>query len=203
MELGKTQLDFIKKNLELLYLHSKRDYTQSYYVGEICAKMAKLLHLTLEETNALQIAATVHNFGKLKIDKKLLQNENLTANEKKEMKKHVEYTLKMIKPYFSKQVYSIVEKHHERLDGSGYPNKLKGEELSLLDRVFHVCDVTSTLMLPNNSKCALTKHEIADYLITCVEKSELDEEITQLLIEEYIASCDKIPNKKNHDNLTK
>lgn len=113
--------------------------------------------LTLE---ALKLAATIHDIGKLAIPENILNKPSkLTKEEFEIIKTHSEKGMEIINtafPYndtlesdlFSRELYAIIDitkeiihQHHERIDGTGYPRGLKGQEISLFSKIVSVADV--------------------------------------------------------------
>jgi HD-GYP domain-containing protein (c-di-GMP phosphodiesterase class II) len=95
----------------------------------------------------LQRGAIVHDIGKLAIpDDILLKNNMLTEDEKKLIRRHPQYASQMLAGIpFLKPALEVAHSHHERWDGSGYPEALKQEQIPLLARVFAVVDTWDAL----------------------------------------------------------
>lgn len=86
----------------------------------------------------------LHDIGKTKINYKISNKKGpLTKEEYAEMKKHTIYGKLILErnPRISEDILKIVEQHHERVDGTGYPCKLKGNEISDLAKIVCICDV--------------------------------------------------------------
>lgn len=92
-------------------------------------------------------AAMIHDQGKLFIpDEILMKPERLTPDEWLVMKTHVDHSVQYaVRKNFSKCVVRFIQDHHENFDGSGYPNGLKGHEISEGGRILRVCDVFAAL----------------------------------------------------------
>lgn len=108
------------------------------------------LGLTLQELKVLQMGTLIHDIGKIGVpDAILTKPSGLTDEEFKVIAQHPEIGQKMIEgiPLFA-ECMPIVRSHHERLDGSGYPDGLKGDEIPLCVRIAAVADafdaITST-----------------------------------------------------------
>jgi|Deesub1362A_J573_1020465.scaffolds.fasta_scaffold02301_2 putative two-component system response regulator len=138
----------INELLEKLYILSEfRDdetHEHTLRVGWICGRIAK--YLKMEESNvmAIQLAAPLHDIGKIGIpDAILLKPAKLTTEEFEKMKKHTEIGYKILKGSSSqilKMAATIALTHHERWDGSGYPKGLKGEEIPIEGLIVGVAD---------------------------------------------------------------
>jgi len=120
--------------------HSKR-------VALLCVDMAQRLELSEAERETLRIAALLHDFGKIGVrdDILLSKSDRLEPEELIVMRDHPARTRKILEPIrFPKRLRDVpivASLHHERLDGSGYPDGLKGEEIPFLARILAVADV--------------------------------------------------------------
>lgn len=114
--------------------HSKRVY-------ELVKKLALKLGYKDQKLNDIIKAAYYHDLGKIFIDDAILNKpDKLNAYEYDAIKKHVEHAKSMILEHFNENVFNIIIQHHERLDGTGYPMGLSGDEISLEGRILAVCD---------------------------------------------------------------
>ncbi len=89
----------------------------------------------------LNYGAYLHDLGKVRIPLEILQKPAaLTPDEWRVMKRHPTFGRELLEPTFMKDVGPIVEQHHERFDGSGYPHGLAGEEVLLEAAIVAVAD---------------------------------------------------------------
>lgn len=109
------------------------------YAGEI----AHMLGMTSEMTDVVRRGAMLHDLGKLSImDTILSKPERLTADEFTIIKSHPAVGAKILEPLrFLQRETCAVRHHHERFDGTGYPDGLRGEDIPLVARVVTVADV--------------------------------------------------------------
>lgn len=115
--------------------HSKR-------VTSYCRLFAKFLELDDISTDNLLKAASFHDVGKIGIpDSVLLKEGKLTDEEYDTIKLHpvIAANIFSVSDIF-KDIVPIIKHHHERYDGNGYPDKLKGENIEYLARVLSLCD---------------------------------------------------------------
>lgn len=139
-----------------------RDFETSGHtqrVVQLTAQLARHLNLTGPQQLALREGAYLHDLGKLHIpDTVLLKPAGLTAAEWTLMRQHTvagEVLARHI-PGVSSEALQVVRSHHERWDGAGYPDALRGTEIPLLARVFAVCDVYDALTSERPYKAAWT-----------------------------------------------
>ncbi|MFH1177454.1 MAG: HD domain-containing phosphohydrolase [Acidobacteriota bacterium] len=113
----------------------------------LAARLGERLGLDADAAKALRRAGYLHDIGKIGIpDAVLLKPGRLTPEEWVVMRSHVEIGVDICGPLRSfRPVLPIIRHHHERRDGSGYPDHLKDEEIPLLARVFQVVDVFDAL----------------------------------------------------------
>ena len=127
-------LDKITEKDEYTKQHCKR-------VADFCLFISKKLKCADTLLDNLVVASLFHDVGKCFISDEILQKKGkLTKEEFKEIYKHPTHTKKLLSGKFSEEVISIAYEHHERLDGSGYPCGLMGDELSLASRIIAVAD---------------------------------------------------------------
>ena len=128
----------------------KRDhYTAGHQqrVTEIACAIGKKLNLSAETVENIRIAATLHDIGKLFVPMDVLSNSGeLREVEKLFLMTHSEAGFEIIKDIpFSGPVAKIIRQHHERMDGSGYPQGLKGDEILIEARILAVADTLEAM----------------------------------------------------------
>ncbi|PLR80921.1 hypothetical protein CVD25_19685 [Bacillus canaveralius] len=141
---------YSKATKELLELAVSIEEKDGYTVGH-CERIKKLsmlvgetIGLKTNQLKCLNIAAFLHDVGKLRIPLDILQKPGkLTPEEWNIMKEHSLHGRKILEEIglpFLKEAGKIVEQHHERYDGSGYPHGLKGDEISIEAAIIAVVD---------------------------------------------------------------
>ena len=115
-------------------------------VKEYSLLIAEEIKLPKEEVERLRYAALLHDIGKIGVrDKVLLKNGAFTSEDWLEMKTHPSKTKTILDnfhfPRHLKEVPEIAYRHHEKMDGTGYPDGLTGDQLPLCSRIIAVADV--------------------------------------------------------------
>jgi diguanylate cyclase (GGDEF)-like protein/putative nucleotidyltransferase with HDIG domain len=126
-----------------------KDQTSHYHVRRVqiyAAEMGKLFKLSEDEIEALKAGALLHDVGKLAVPDYILNKAGkLTATEFEKMKIHATVGAQIVERVnFPYPVAPIVRHHHERWDGKGYPDGLRGEEIPLTARILAVVDCYDT-----------------------------------------------------------
>lgn len=121
-------------------------YTYQHSVNVAILTILTLKNMGYKEAVIKKIAlgALLHDIGKAKIDTELInKSEKLTDDEFTEMKEHSNYGYDMIREdcVLSSYAKTIIKLHHEKLDGSGYPSGLKGNDIPEFVRLITICDM--------------------------------------------------------------
>lgn len=156
-------MDSIKTTL---YEKSNETEAHAERMAELAKQLGRALGLDQEELVALELAATLHDIGKISIDSKLLKkNSPLTDADWREMKKHPEvgYRIAQTIPELRK-ISEYILCHHERWDGKGYPQGLKGEEIPVLARILAIVDAYDAMTENRSYRRAMTENEAIDEL---------------------------------------
>ena len=140
-----------------------------FVVGKLTHTLALAVGATAEDADAIEIAARVHDIGKIAVPPQILnKNASLTEDEFALVKEHPLVGGKILSignhPTF-KLAHDIALQHHERFDGTGYPYGLKGDEISFAARVTALCDIYDALRSSRSYK-KQKSHEEAAKIIT-------------------------------------
>lgn len=118
-------------------------YTHSIEASVLAVMFGRHLGLTEEELNKLALGVLLLDIGKLKLPRALLgKKSSLQAAEALVLKKHVDFSVQLLTETagIDPEVLSIVAYHHERFDGKGYPNGMKGQEIPVYARIASIVD---------------------------------------------------------------
>ena len=125
-------------------INSRDTYTYKHVerVFNYCSIIADFFNLSVADKRLLLYAAYLHDLGKINVSKEILVADNkLTKEQWEELKKHPQDSADIISQIEGfKDVVPIVLQHHERYDGTGYPNGLQGENICYLARILTVVD---------------------------------------------------------------
>lgn len=144
-------------------LEAKDAYTRGHSdrVSEYAVKIARAMGFSPEKVESLQEAAELHDIGKLGIHEDILNKKGqLLDNEWDLMHKHPVVGEEILKPVFlDDQMLAVVRSHHERYDGKGYPDGLKGDEINIFAQIVAVADSYDAMTSSRAYRLALSKEE--------------------------------------------
>jgi len=162
-------------------IEGKDPYTQGHCerLSHYAVRLGECLGLPQEQITALHRAGIVHDIGKVAVpDAILLKAGRLTEEEWKTMREHPVVGERICAPLKSfRLVLPIIRHHHEKLDGTGYPDGLRGEQIPLTARVLQVVDVYDALTTERPYKRAFSTSEALEMMAGEVEKGWWDPEI--------------------------
>jgi putative nucleotidyltransferase with HDIG domain len=126
-------------------------------VSRLACQLAHLVDPALAESEDFHFGCLLHDIGKIGVPERILSKPGpLTAEEWAVMRRHPETGARVVRPLgLSPTVLDIVQYHHERWDGRGYPDGLAGEEIPLVARIFSVCDALEAMTAPRPYRPAL------------------------------------------------
>ncbi len=153
----------IARAIESRYYTSEKN---SCKLGDLAQEFGLFLNLTTSEIHDLICAAYLHDIGTILIpDAVIFKQEKLTESEQEMLKQHVLFGEKICQPLKNKQgVISIIRHHHERRDGSGYPDGLIGDLIPWLAQIFQILDIYHALTSERPHKKALNCQKALDIL---------------------------------------
>ncbi|MFA7460614.1 MAG: HD-GYP domain-containing protein, partial [Trueperaceae bacterium] len=157
--------------------HSRR-------VTELTTRLARRMGMTEEEIVHVRRGALLHDIGKMGIPDEILRKPGaLTAEEWELMKKHTEFAREFLEPIpFLAPAMPIPYSHHEKFDGSGYPEGLAGEAIPLEARLFAVVDVYDALTSDRPYRAAWSEEQALEHIAQGAG-SHFDPEV----VEEFLA----------------
>jgi HD-GYP domain-containing protein (c-di-GMP phosphodiesterase class II) len=164
-----------------------RDDETEGHTKRVCLltmELAQKFQLTEKEKWFLKLGVLMHDIGKMAVpDSILLKKGPLTDEEKREMEKHPIYAKELLAGIaFLRPVLDIPYCHHERWDGTGYPQGLKGEEIPLGARIFAVADVWDALISKRRYHEAWDVGKVCDH-IAQRSGSHFDPEVVKRFLE--------------------
>ncbi len=173
----------------LVNINNKYDNEQIHTerTSQYCESIAKAMKLSKREIEDAKIAGVLHDIGKIVVNPELLnKKEKLTDKEWEEIKKHPTISYQLLKNVDEySHLAEAVLYHHERLDGTGYPEGLKEEEIPLLSKIIAVADVYEAITANRPYKHTKTKEQAIEELKK-YSGTQFDEKIVGIFIIEVL-----------------
>ncbi len=180
-----------KKYLEMLMyctgFHSKRVVTDSVTCTCICDELAKRMGISPSEREQLYFGSLLHDIGMMLIPSDIVNKpDQLTPEERTVMQTHIERSEKVLRARLKDQeIVDIAVRHHERMDGSGYPAKLRGASLRRTDRILQVADTVCGMIGERTYHSKRSLQEVVNLLQEEADKDCLDHGIVDAFISGY------------------
>jgi len=154
---------------------------------DLCLKLGKELDLDKADLHALSLLSDLHDIGKAGIDKEILLKKGpLSHDEWERVKRHPELGFKIVSSSVKfSQVGKGILAHHEHWDGNGYPQRLKGEEIPFIARIFSVVEAYDVMTHERPYKKTFTKDEAIKELQTFAGR-QFDSHVVDVFINKII-----------------
>ena len=162
-----------RTKLESVYLDTVRKWGQSIEsadtytfghcerVAELAVRVAEALALPVSELTVIRMGAYLHDLGKVNVPAEILNKPGkLTSAEMDLMRQHTIYGIEMLAGIdFPWDIKPIVRSHHEKCDGTGYPDRLRGDEIPLSAQIVGIVDVYDALTSTRSYRAAMSHQE--------------------------------------------
>ena len=163
LENAETVLCMLARSIE-----AKDPYTEGHCdrLSRYTVSLAEKVGLTETDCDDLRRGGIVHDIGKVAVPESvLLKPGSLDANERKIMEQHTIAGERICAPLKSfRNVLPIIRSHHEKQDGSGYPDHLKGEEIPLTARILQTVDIYDSLTTDRPYRKALSQEKAMEIM---------------------------------------
>ena len=169
-------------------------------MSRYCAKVAEKLNFSKEEVEHIRFATPMHDVGKIGIpDRIILKNGRLTRKEFEIVKKHTIIGAEILqnsKALILKLARDIALYHHEKWDGTGYPEGLKGEAIPVHARIVALCDIFDALTSKRPYKSSYPV-DVSCEIIKKGKGTHFDPALTDI----FLSSIDELVSIKNEIDL--
>jgi len=174
--------------LKLIATLLSKNNIQSIRVSELSEAIAIEMKLPENRVNDIKTIGTIHDIGKIVIDSSILEKKSPpTKKEREIIYKHSLIGSRMLSSTheYTRLAPGVLH-HHEKMDGTGYPNNLKGDQIPLESRIISVADAFDAMISsrPYKKNPMIIKDAIAE-IIKC-SGTQFDKEIAKLFIEKVI-----------------
>lgn len=166
----------------------RSEFTVLHTLGTttFATELAKALKVSEEDAYNIYYGALMHDIGKMMVPVEILESPTrLTDEEMAIMKKHAEYTEEILSGVLNPDVVRISARHHEKLDGSGYPRGLKADDLTEPQRIVAVADIWSALYQKRSYKDAFDEEKIKSILTGDVKNGKICPKVVKCALEHF------------------
>ncbi len=166
---------------------ARDEYTGSHSarVSEIAARIAARLGLDAEQIELIRLATRLHDLGKLSIPEEILRKpDSLSDAERLVLERHPRIGYQMLESLGVDPIADCVLHHHERWDGTGYPDRLSGEQIPLGARIIFVADAYDAMTSDRVYRRRLTDADAKSELVRCAG-TQFDPSIVAAFMDEF------------------
>lgn len=196
-------ISYIRMLTYAIDFRSESTVIHTITVEEISLQIANLLNLDEIVANKIKMASILHDIGKIAIPVEILEKPGkLTSEEYEKIKEHSIIGYEILSNVGLDDLRDIATLHHEKLDGTGYPFGLKGDEISLEVRIVAISDVISALVYRRSYKKEFSKEEVISILSSMAFDNKIDSKVCNLVIDNYDFIMNKVKiNTEKRVNL--
>lgn len=166
-------------------VEAKDTYTEGHTrrVSSLSKMIASKMSFTDEQLINIELAGIVHDIGKVSTPDHILNKPGRLTNEEFNIiKEHPEIGERILKPLTSmKSILHPIRHHHEKLDGSGYPDGLKGDDIKMETRILAVADIFDALYTDRPYKNKFTMEKTLSILKEEADLNKLDKGVVQVI----------------------
>ncbi len=170
--------------MQTLFEKNSREESHSKRVSSLAEKVGQALGLREQEINELKSAGLLHDIGKITIPDEILNKSGaLTEEDLKTIRKHSETGYKILSSVneFANIALCILQ-HHERMDGTGYPMGISGDEIKLYSRIISIADAYDAMTTDRPYRRAMSRENAIAELIKH-SGTQFDEELVKIFID--------------------
>jgi hypothetical protein len=157
-------------------------------VANIAQRFAKALELPAGQVETVRIAALVHDVGLRLLDyERLYRKANLTPEEMRGLAEHPVVGAALVEPVLGSDVAQAVLRHHERVDGKGYPSRLSGQQIPLAARILQIVDAWVAMTSRQSYQAPIPRDQAATRL-----RSSSGTQFDAALVERFLRGLTEI-----------
>lgn len=189
------QTEYLKLIIYLLDFKSTSTLKHSINTSCYALALAERLGLSEDDKDNLFTSSFLHDIGKICTPQRILEAPGkLTPEDMGIMKHHVNHSKRLLKDLVPEDILETIYRHHEKLNGTGYPKKLDANDLTQIQRILTVADITSALFDSRSYKGQFSKEQTLGIIKEMTDKGELDPGITEILFSEFDSIQKELPS---------
>lgn len=174
--------ELFKLMIYLIDFKSTQTVQHIIHTAGYAVSIGDIMGCSIDDKNELYTAGFLHDLGKVSVPNAILEYPGkLTAFEYRVMQMHVEETENLLKNVVNEKLFNISVRHHEKLNGTGYPNRLTKKDLTIQERLMTIADILSALVDKRSYKEKLTKDEIIGVFKKLADEGAIEKNIPSFL----------------------
>lgn len=171
----KDTTDYLKMLVFIIDFRSHYTVTHTITTTSISYELGKLINLSEEKLNLVLCGALLHDLGKIAIPVEILENPGkLNEEDMAIMRTHVDLTEEIFGGMIDEPIARIALRHHEKINGTGYPKGLMGKDLNTEERLVAIADIISALTGTRSYKEPFPRDQIKTILVHMKKAGFLD-----------------------------
>lgn len=166
----------------------------------LAVELGKQFQFDQEKMQKLYYGALLHDIGKGAIPIAILEKRGaLDEEEMRCMRSHVLISEAILDGYVDEDILHMAIRHHEKLDGSGYPYHLRGDQLRFEDRIVAIADILSALLGKRSYKEEFPVPKVIDIIQNMAQNGTIDETIVQAFVDHHSSIISQV--QKNTEEI--
>lgn len=191
-------LEFIKMIAYSIDFRSVTTVSHVITTVSISMELGKLFDLDENQLKKIQLGSYLHDIGKISTPLEILEKPGrLSTEEMQIMKEHIDITGQILNGRIHDDVMEIAFRHHEKMDGSGYPRQLDAYSLKLSERIVAVADMMSALTGQRSYKDSFPKAKV----IEIMQNQKVTGKLCGTVIDSAIQNYDTIMEESNKNTM--
>ena len=189
-------LEYLKMIVYAIDFRSEHTVTHTINTTSVALNIARNFGLDDTELEKIYLGALLHDVGKVAIPREILEFPGKLSDEQMSvMRTHVSETEQLIRSIVPDDICEIAVRHHEKLDGSGYPHGLLGGDITFPQRIVAVADIVSALSSQRSYKDPFPRDKTVS-ILNEMKTVKLDTEICEYVCRNYDEIMDTTGNER-------
>lgn len=182
----KQKKGFLEMLVYAIDFRSQQTVIHTMSTKTFALELGRLMRVSTMDLQILYYGALLHDIGKIVIPLSILEApRRLTDEEMRVMKAHVVITDKILRGIMDPRIVEVAARHHEKLDGTGYPKGLTGDDLTELERIAAVADILSALYGKRSYKDSMPPEKVKEILRSDADNGKICGKVVQVAINNY------------------
>lgn len=165
---------------------SEATVTHTITTVSVSLQLAKLMGMSRTQMQQIYFGSYFHDLGKISTPVEIVEKPgSLTTEEMRVMQNHVVKTGEIIGGYVAEPIYRIATRHHEKLDGTGYPLSLREKDLTLPEMIVAVADIISALHGRRSYKDPFPREKVIGILEQMARQNKISPQVVETAVSNY------------------